>query len=97
MSASVVLGQACREAPTDCLSMLCLAHIFTLYSYLTLHGLESKHQVADDMKQFIEKYRSSGKCTAPCADPVQKDEALIMADSGEAAAILWCKFSRWLP
>ena len=53
--------------------------------------------MADDVKQFTEKYRSSGNCTAPCTDPVQKDEALIMADSGGAAAVLWCKFNRWLP
>ena len=41
--------------------------------------------------------RGTGNCTAPCSQPVDKEEALDMADLGEPAAITWCKFNRWLP
>ena len=34
---------------------------------------------------------------SPCSQPVDKEEALDMADLGEPAAITWCKFNRWLP
>ena len=68
-----------------------------LPAYVALHQLETRNQVPDDMKDFINKYRSAGNCTSPCKDPVGKEEALTMADYGEPAAAIWCKFNRWLP
>ena len=62
-----------------------------LPAYVALHQLETTNQVPDDMKDFINKYRSAGNCTSPCTDPVGKQKALTMADCGEPAAALGTK------
>mmetsp|Transcript_82544 Transcript_82544/g.129952 ORF Transcript_82544/g.129952 Transcript_82544/m.129952 type:complete len:294 (+) Transcript_82544:54-935(+) len=72
---------------------MCFSHVVKEQEYKKLHDIV---EVDAPMKKVIAKYRDAGSNTAPCKDPLGKDEILAFARKGNATAFLVAKFNRWL-
>ena len=65
--------------------------------YRRLHNLDTRAELTQAAKDFLEVYRKQGNRTNPCSSPLGQEEIMSLAHRGVEAGISRAKFEHWVP